>query len=119
MSSPPLVTAEELACLLAAPPVSAAAKARSADKTEALLGHGGVALWLTKGALLYVALQTLGLHTLPTHYLWARCAIEVLCCAVFWSTLRQPARRSLTLGVWLVGATTLFMDILLVLALPV
>ncbi len=119
MSHPPLVSAEELACLLAAPPGATAAKPAPADTAEALLGHGGAALWLTKGALLYLALQTLGLHTLPAPYLWARCAIEVLCCAVFWSTLRQPARRTLTLGALVVGATTLFMDVLLVLALPV
>jgi len=119
MANPPLVSAEELASLLAAPPAPATAKPASADNTEALLGHGGAALWLTKGALLCVALQTLGLHTLPTPYLWARCAIEVLCCAVFWRTLRQPARRSLTLGALVVGATTLFMDMLLLLALPV
>ena len=120
MSSPPLVTAEELAGLLAAAPASARSCAStSIDKTEALLSHGGAGLWLLKGGFLYVALQMLGLHTLPIHYLWARCALEVLCCAVFWSTLRQPARRALTLGAMLVGVTTLFMDILLVLTLPV
>ena len=118
MSSQPLVTAEELACLLAASPAAARSVPTSIDRTEALLSHGGAGLWLVKGVLLYVALQMLGLHTLPTHYLWARCALEVLCCAVFWSTLRQPARRTVTLGALLVGVTTLFMDILLVLALP-
>lgn len=117
MSSHPIVTAEELACLLAGP--STVERHTTVDKTEALLAQGGVGLWLVKGLFLYMALQMLGLQTLPIHYLWARCALEVLCCAVFWSTLRQPERRAITLGALLVGTTTLLMDMLMLFALPV
>lgn len=117
MSSHPIVTAEELACLLASSPVADRATPRTTDNTEALLAQSGAALWLIKGLFLYMALQMLGLHTLPIHYLWARCALEVACCAVFWSTLRQPTRRAITLGALLVGATTLCMDALMVIAL--
>lgn len=116
MSSHPTVTAEELACLLPAP--SVAEQHSNADSSETLLAQSGAWLWLLKGLFLYVALQTLGLHTLPIHYVWVRCTLEVLCCAVFWSTLHQPARRTITLGALLVGSTTLCMDMLMVLALP-
>lgn len=116
MSSHPIVTAEELACLLPAP--SMTERDTGTDPAEALLAQSGAGLWLLKGLFLYVALQSLGLHTLPIHYVWARCALEVLCCAVFWSTLRQPAHRMVTLSALLVGATTLCMDMLMVLALP-
>jgi hypothetical protein len=116
MPSHPTVTAEELACLLAGASASDRATSRHTDNSEAWLAQCGAALWLLKGLFLYMVLQMLGLHTLPVHYLWARCALEVLCCAVFWSSLRQPARRAITLGALLVGATTLCMDVLMALA---
>ncbi|MBM3386629.1 MAG: hypothetical protein FJY36_03035 [Betaproteobacteria bacterium] len=116
MSKHPTVTAEELACLLPAP--SLAEQIGQADRWERLLAQSGAGLWLLKGLLVYVALQTLGLNTLPAHYVWLRCALEVMCCAVFWSTLHQAEHRNITLGALLVGWTTLCMDMLMVLALP-
>lgn len=114
MSSHPIVTAEELACLLAKP----STVAHRTHSPENLLAQSGAGLWLLKGLFLYMAVQIWGLSTLPTHYVWVRCVLEVACCAVFWSTLRQPTRRPITLGALLVGSTTLCMDMLMLLALP-
>ncbi len=114
MSSHPIVTAEELACLLATQQPAVAMP----HTAESRLANAGAALWLVKGLLVYLALQGLGTLALPLGYLVARGVLETLCAVVFWSTLRQTARRSITLGALLVGGTTLLMDLLILLALP-
>ena len=118
MSSRPIVSAEELACLLQGDSAVTCVRPLAADRREVLLAQGGALLWLLKGLLLYVALQSLRLSSLPEAYVWARCALEVAGCAVFWSTLRQREHRAITLGAGLVALTTLCMDLLMWLALP-
>lgn len=118
MSSHPIVSAEELACLLA-PPASAQVRATThTTRHEVLLANSAAALCLLKALVLYVAWQALHIDALPLGYLGGRGVLEVLCAAVFWSTLRQPPRRAITLGALLVGGTTLLMDLLMLLALP-
>lgn len=119
MSSHPIVTAEELACLLAAPVAAQQPAAQQLDTAESRLANAGAALWLVKGLMVYLALQVFGAVALPLAYLVARGVLEGLCAVAFWSTLRQQARRGITLGALLVGVTTLIMDLLLLLALPV
>jgi hypothetical protein len=118
MYSHPIVTAEELACLLSAPAVEPAQAVVIQDKNDNALANAGAALWLVKGLLVYMALQMFSLDALPLRYLWVRGALEVLCAGVFWHTLRQRSRRPVTLGALVVGSTTLLMDLLIVLALP-
>lgn len=118
MYSHPIVTAEELACLLTAPAAEALQPESTLDKRETRLANAGAALWLVKGLLVYVALQMFSLEALPLRYLWARAALEILCAGVFWQTLRQHKHRSITLGALAVGGTTLLMDLMLLLALP-
>lgn len=114
MSSHPIVTTEELACLLATPEQAVA----QPYTAESRLANVGAALWLLKGLLVYVALQAFGTVALPMSYLVGRGVLEAMCAGVFWSTLRQPTRRHVTLGALQVGGTTLLMDLLILLALP-
>lgn len=118
MSSHPIVTAEELACLLAMPAAAQQQAVAPQGKAESLLVHAGAALWLGKVLFLYVVLQTIGMDALPLRYLGARMVLEALCAAVFWCTLRHPARRTCAVGALLVGGTTFMMDALVLLALP-
>ncbi len=118
MSSQPLVSAEELACLLQAGRPAAPVRPSRAPASKAWLAHLGAGLWLFKGLLACIALRAPGLHGLPGPYVWTRLALEALCCMVFWGALRQPARRHWAWGAALVGATTLLMDALMLLALP-
>ncbi len=118
MPSQPLVSAEELACLLQAGGTTAAARPNRPPASEAWLVQLGAGLWLLKGLLAYFALRAPGLHGVSGPYLWTRLALEALCCAVFWGALRQPARQRWAWGAALVGATTLLMDALMLLALP-
>jgi hypothetical protein len=116
MSSQPIVTAEELACLLA-PVANARAAAPSEDKTSARLLHMGAALWLLKALLGYSALQVLAADTLPLSYLLSRGLLEAACALAFWGTLRQSQRRHISLGALQVSATTAVMDLLTLMAL--
>ena len=118
MYSHPIVTAEELSCLLSTSAVEPQQATPSLARSETLLANAGAALWLAKGLLLYVALQLFSLDALPLRYLWLRGALEVLCAGVFWQTLRQHKHRPVTLGALAVGTTTLLMDLMLLLALP-
>ncbi len=119
MPSQPLVSAEELACLLQAGSPTAAARPKRPPASEAWLAQLGAGLWLLKGLLIAgFALSASGLHGVSSPYLWTRLVLEALCCAVFWGTLRQPARQRWAWGAALVGATTMLMDALMLLALP-
>ena len=118
MYSHPIVTAEELSCLLSAPATEPQQPDARLARSETLLANAGAALWLAKGLLLYVALQLFSMDALPLRYLWLRGALEVLCAGVFWQTLRQHKHRPITLGALAVGGTTLLMDLMLLLALP-
>ncbi len=114
MPSQPFVSAEELACLLQAGGPTAAAR----PHRPLGLAQLGAGLWLSKGLLVCFALSAPGLHGLSGPYVWTRLALEALCCAVFWGALRQPARQRWAWGAALVGATTMLMDALMLLALP-
>jgi hypothetical protein len=118
MYSHPIVTAEELACLLTAPAAEALQPVSTPDKSETLLANAGAALWLVKALLVYVALQVFSLDAVPQRYLWARGVLELLCAGVFWQTLRQHKHRPVTVGALAAGGTTLLMDLMLLLALP-
>jgi len=113
----PLITPEELQCLLGG------ASARSNVPTRTLLGqltsvHFGAALWLVKGVFLYAVLMSPGAALLvdSSAYLWMRSSLELVCLAVFWGASLHPRGRTVANASLLVAGTTLLLDAMTLLA---
>ncbi len=133
----PLVTPEELQCLLGC------ASARSATPQpsgwQSVPGrHAAVALWLVKALFLYAVITSPEAAHMASssRYLWMRGSLELLCLAVFWGATLQTRGdvvghgvghavghpfghkfgHTLARGSMLVACTTLLMDAMTLLA---
>ncbi len=115
----PLITPEELQCLLGGASAPAPQPASFWGQPLQPL-HFGALLWLVKGVCLYLVFlspDTAGL-TSAGRYFWMRGALEMLCMTVFWGAALHPRGQSVARGTMLVASTTLIMDVLTLLALP-
>lgn len=115
----PLITPEELECLLGG--VTAPPSPPTSSWLQSIQPlHFGALLWLVKGVCLYLVF--LGPHnTAVAHagrYFFMRGALEMLCLSVFWWAALHPKGRVVARGAMLVASTTLIMDMLNLLALP-
>lgn len=113
----PLITPEELQCLLGG------ASVRSSARSHNLLAqlpslHWGAALWLVKGILLYAVLMSPDAANLvgSNRYLWMRGLLEWACLATFWGATLHPRGRMLAWASLLVASTTLLLDAMTLLA---
>ncbi len=107
MSSQPIVTTEELSCLLSPSPAAA---------VQTRLANLGMAIYLVKVLVAFTVWQAFSPEILPWRYLLLRGALEMACAAVFWATLQQRGQRTATCGALLVASTTLLLDLLSLLA---
>ncbi len=113
----PLITPEELQCLLGGAPV------RSNMPNRSLLAqlpslHFGAALWLVKGVFLYAVLMSpdAGNLVASIRYLWMRGLLELVCLAVFWGASLHPRGQMFACASLLVASTTLLLDVITLLA---
>jgi hypothetical protein len=113
----PLITPEELQCLLGGAP------ARSNAPNRRLLAqlpslHFGAALWLVKGVFLYAVLMSPDATHLvgSSFYLWMRGGLELVCLSVFWCASLHPRGRTAAGASLLVASTTLLLDAMTLLA---
>jgi hypothetical protein len=113
----PLITPEELQCLLGGAPE------RSNVPRLSLLAqlptvHFGAALWLVKGVFLYAVLMSPGAALLvdSSAYLWMRGSLELACLAVFWGASLHPRGRMAANASLLVAGTTCLLDAMTLLA---
>ena len=115
--SEPLITPEELQCLLGGAPVRSNVPARSLVAQLTSL-HFGAALWLVKGVFLYAVLMSPDADNLvaSSSYLWMRGSLEFLCLAVFWGAPLHPRGRTAAGASLLVASTTLLLDFMTLLA---
>ena len=113
----PLITPEELQCLLGGAPARSDVSARSLLAQLPSL-HFGAALWLVKGVFLYVVLMSPGAAPLveSTAYLWMRGSLELICLAVFWGASLHPRGRIAANASLLVAGTTCLLDAMTLLA---
>ncbi|WP_346308940.1 hypothetical protein, partial [Limnohabitans sp.] len=113
----PLITPEELQCLLGGAPVrSNTAKRTLLAQMPSL--HWGAALWLVKGILLYAVLMSPDAAKLvdSSRYLWMRGIMELVCLAAFWGACLHPRGQTLAWASLLVASTTLLLDAMTLLA---
>jgi hypothetical protein len=115
----PLITPEELQCLLGGAP------ARSKVPTHSLLTqlpslHFGAVFWLVKGIFLYAVLMSPEAANLvsSSRYLWMRGSLELIGLAAFWGASLHPRGRKVARTSLLVASTTLLMDVMTLLAFP-
>jgi hypothetical protein len=98
----PLITPEELHCLLGGTPVRSNMSLRSKlSQLHAL--HFGAALWLVKGVFLYAVLMSPDAANWvgSSRYLWMRGSMELVCLAVFWGApYTHAAARPPTPACW-------------------
>ena len=113
----PLITPEELQCLLGGAP------ARSDVSAPSLLAqlpslHFGPVLWLVKGIFLYAVLMSPEATKLvdSSRYLWMRGSLELLCLGAFWGASLHPRGRTVACASMLVASTTLLLDAMTLLA---
>ena len=111
----PLITPEELQCLLGGAP--ARDSAWGASLWQHVL-HVGAALWLVKGVFLYAVLMSPEAANLvgSSRYLWMRGSLELVCLAAFWGACLHPRGRLLANASLLVAGTTLLLDAMTLLA---
>ena len=113
----PLITPEELQCLLGGATVRSNTTWRSqlAPLTSV---HFGAALWLVKGVFLYAVLMSPDAANLvaSSRYLWMRGSLELVCLAVFWGASLHPRGRTMACASLLVASTTLLLDAMTLLA---
>jgi hypothetical protein len=113
----PLITPEELHCLLSGAPVrSKVPNGRLLAQAPSL--HFGAALWLVKGVFLYAVLMSPdAAHLLgSSRYLWMRGTLEMICLAAFWGASLHPRGQTLACASVLVASTTLLLDAMTLLA---
>lgn len=105
----PLITTEEMRCLLAINPNLSGA---DEQRLWHSLPHLGAALWLVKGIFLYTLLMNPAAASWITSssYLWLRCGLEFVFLAVFWMAALHPRGRTVACASMLVASTTLLMD---------
>ena len=113
----PLITPEELQCLLGGAPVRSSTPNRSL-LTQMPSLHFGAALWLVKGVFLYAVLMSPDAANLfgSSRYLWMRGCLELACLAVFWGAALHPRGRTAVCASLLVAITTLLLDAMTLLA---
>ena len=113
----PLITPEELQCLLGGAPVRANLPRRKLLAQLPSL-HWGAGLWLFKGILLYAVLMSPGAAPLvdSSAYLWMRSILELVCLAVFWGASLHPRGRTAVNASLLVASTTCLLDAMTLLA---
>lgn len=116
----PLITPEELQCLLGAAPAIATADAPPHPLHTTHTVHFGAALWLLKGLLLYWSLVSPEASSLASasRYLWMRGSLELVCLLVFWVAAVHPRGRKMAHGAMLVASTTSLMDLMTLLSFP-
>jgi hypothetical protein len=107
----PLITPEELQCLLGGAPVRSNVPARRLLAQLPSL-HFGAVLWVVKGVFLYAVLMGLDAANLAgsSRYLWMRGGLELVCLAVFWGASLHPRGRTVARASLLVAITTLLLD---------
>jgi len=110
----PLITPEELQCLLG----GGATASGTPSRLSAL--QVGLLLWGIKGLVLYGVFLSPEVPAMAHtgHYLWLRGVLEMLCLAVFGWATQRPHQASVAHSAVLVACTTLVMDVLSLLALP-
>ena len=113
----PLITPEELQCLLGGAPARSDVPARSLLAHLPSL-HWGAALWLVKGIFLYAVLMSPEAAKLvdSSRYLWMRGSLELLCLLTFWGASLHPRGRTVACASLLVASTTLLLDAMTLLA---
>jgi hypothetical protein len=113
----PLITPEELQCLLGGAPVRSNVRACSPLAQMPSL-HFGAALWLVKGIFLYAVLMSPEAASLvgSSRYFWLRGSLELLCLTAFWGAALHPRGRTVACASMLVASTTLLMDAITLLA---
>ncbi len=117
----PLITPEELQCLLGAVPGPVPVPVRGMGWSARLwqhLLHVGAMLWLVKGILLYAVLISPETASLvgSSRYFWLRGTLELACLSAFWVAALHPRGRSVAFASMLVASTTLLMDAMALLA---
>ncbi|WP_396433840.1 hypothetical protein [Limnohabitans sp.] len=117
MRTQPLLTPEELQCLLGAAPVQAQ-RPTAVWRCPRKFLHFGAALWLVKGVFLYAVLTSpQATHLLGSGlYLGMRGTLELACLMVFGLAAMHPHGRSLASASMLVACTSLVMDAMTVLS---
>jgi Zn-dependent protease len=114
----PLITPEELQCLLGGAPVRSSQTRRSPLAQRPPL-HFGAAIWLVKGVFLYAVLmspeaaQWMG----SSRYLWMRGSLELVGLTAFWGASLHPRGHTVAFASLLVASTTLLLDVMTLLAL--
>ena len=113
----PLITPEELQCLLGGATVRSSNSWRS-QLAQLTSVHFGAALWLVKGVFLYAVLMSPDAANLvaSSRYLWMRGSLELVCLAVFWGASLHPRGRTMACASLLVASTTLLLDAMTLLA---
>ena len=113
----PLITTEELQCLLGGAHVRSKVPIRSLS-TKLTSLHFGSALWLVKGVFLYAVLISPDAAKLvdSSRYLWMRGSLELVCLAAFWGAPLHPRGRTMACASLLVASTTLLLDAMTLLA---
>ena len=113
----PLITPEELQCLLGGAPVRSKVPAHSL-LTQLPSLHFGAAFWLVKGIFLYAVLVNPEASNLvsSSRYLWMRGSLELVCLAAFWGASLHPRGRKVARASLLVASTSLLMDTMTLLA---
>jgi len=113
----PLVTPEELQCLLGSAQEPAHGAGWGAGLWQHVL-HVGAALWLVKGIFLYGVLMSTETASLmgSSRYFWLRGSLELVCLSAFWGAALHPRGRSVAFASMLVASTTLLMDAMTLLA---
>ena len=113
----PLITPEELQCLLGGAPVRSNVPSRSPLAQLPSL-HWGAALWLVKGIFLYAVLMSPESANLvgSSRYLWMRGCLELDCLAAFWGACLHPRGRLVASASLLVAGTTWLLDAMTLLA---
>lgn len=117
----PLITPEELQCLLGSAPASASAPAREWAGMASFwqhLVHAGAALWLVKGLVLYAVLMSPEAASMvgSSLYIGLRGGLELLCLSAFWGAALHPRGRLVAGASMLVASTTLLLDAMILLA---
>jgi hypothetical protein len=113
----PLITPEELQCLLGGAPARSNPPWRS-QRVQLTSLHFGAALWLVKGVFLYAVLMSPGAAPLvdSSAYLWMRGMLELVCLVLFWGASLHPRGRTVANASLLVAGTTCLIDAMTLLA---
>ena len=113
----PLITPEELQCLLGNAPARTNKPGHSTGPHPQSL-HLGATLWLLKGVFLYAVLMSPEASQLvdSSRYLALRGGLELVCVIAFWSAALHPRGRTVAGASLLVASTTWLMDAMTLLA---